>query len=232
MKNKTIRFAGLLIVACLAVLVIASQLLLKDDNTGPGGDFSGKAQSETSISSKREPLVASPGPNRSEEEPDVPDADLEEAESRDEPRPSVPEPTFSPQVLTDEQRAENRREIARMKEALPGNMWIPDEPAPGSAAEQGEKLRKTIELGDRIRKGVATREEKIEYYQSQIRSIRDKIDLIRYIAARTVELADAGNASYLSDSDVLAGGQQITEMENMIAEYERELAEAENLPAE
>ncbi|RJP44536.1 MAG: hypothetical protein C4548_05945 [Desulfobacteraceae bacterium] len=231
MKNKTILFAGFLIVACLAALVIASQLLLKDDSTGPGGDFIGKTQPETSISSKGEPLAASPGPGRAEEEPDVPDADLA-AENRDEPRPSVPEPIFSPQVLTDEQRAENRREIALMKEALPGNMWIPEEPVPGSGAEQGEKLRKTIELGDRIRKGVATRAEKIEYYQFQIRSNRDKIDLIRYIAARTTELADAGGDAYLSESDLRAGERQIIEMENKLAEYERDLAEAENLPAE
>lgn len=229
MKNKTILFAGFLIAVCLVALVIASQLLLKDDDAGLAGDTIGKTKPETLIPSKPEPLAATPDPGGPEGEPDAPSAGLE-AES--EPPASTPEPSFTPQVLTDEEREENRREIALMKEALPGNMWIPEEPAPGSGAARGEKLRKTIELGDRIRKGIATREEKIEYYQFQIRSSRDKIDLIRYIEARTAELAEISGDSYLSESDVLAGERQISEMESMIADYERELAEAESLPAE
>lgn len=72
MKNKTTLFAGFLIAVCLAALVIASQLLLKDDNTGLGGNSIGKTQPETSISSKRESLVASPAPGRTEEGPEAP----------------------------------------------------------------------------------------------------------------------------------------------------------------
>lgn len=128
-----------------------------------------------------------------------------------------------PHALTEAQREENRRELARMAEALPDNMWVPREPQPGFHPESGERLRKSIELSDKIRKGSASPEEQKAYYSYKLKETRDKIALIRYIAKRTEELSAETGKPYLSAGDIDTGEERIKELETLAETYQHHL---------
>jgi len=140
-------------------------------------------------------------------------------------KPEIPEPRQVPRQLTEEQKEENLREIAKMAEALPDNMWVPKDPTTGFSPERGEKLRKSIELNDKIRQGKATPEEQQKYYSFKLKETTDKIELIRYIASRTEELSGQSGKEYLTKSDVATGEERIEELEQLAAEFEQKLAE-------
>lgn len=118
---------------------------------------------------------------------------------------------------------ENQREIARMKEHLAGNMWIPEDPRFGVDPERSEQLGKSIILADKIRKGTATPEEKIRYYDFKIKAAGDRIDIIKYIADRTAELHKNDNKPYLTEQDRVVGEKRITQLEQEINGYKEML---------
>lgn len=140
-------------------------------------------------------------------------------------RPEKPQPRQVPRQLTEEQKEENLREIAKMAEALPDNMWVPKDPTIGFSPDRGEKLRKSIELSDKIRKETATPQEQQEYYTFKLKETTDKIELIRYIASRTEELSGQSGKEYLTKSDVATGEERIEELEQLAGDYEQKLDE-------
>ncbi len=140
-------------------------------------------------------------------------------------RPEKPEPRQVPRQLTEEQKEENLREIATMAEALPDNMWVPKDPTIGFSPDRGEKLRKSIELSDKIRKETATPQEQQEYYSFKLKETTDKIELIRYIASRTEELSGQSGKEYLTESDVATGEERIEELEQLAGDYQQRLNE-------
>jgi len=117
--------------------------------------------------------------------------------------------------------AEDQREIARMKEALPGNMWIPQTPKFGLDPERSKKLAESIMIADKIRKGTATPKEKITYYKYKIKSAQDRIDIIKYIADRTAQLQKQKHKTYLTEQDRVIGEKKITELEKKIEDYKQ-----------
>jgi hypothetical protein len=138
-------------------------------------------------------------------------------------RPKKPQPHQVPRQLTEEQKEENLREIAKMAEALPDNMWVPKDPTIGFSPDRGEKLRKSIELSDKIRKETATPQEQQEYYTFKLKETTDKIELIRYIASRTEELSGQSGKEYLTESDVATGEERIEELEQLAGDYQQKL---------
>ncbi|NOY69401.1 MAG: hypothetical protein GXP53_07920 [Deltaproteobacteria bacterium] len=114
---------------------------------------------------------------------------------------------------------ENRLEMARMKEKLAGNMWIPEDPRFGVDPERSERLGKSIILADKIRKGTATPKEKSEYYTFKIKSVQDRIDIIKYIADRTAELGKTSKKTYLTSQDRVVGEKKIAQFEKEINGY-------------
>lgn len=138
-------------------------------------------------------------------------------------RPEKPQPRQVPRQLTEEQKEENLREIAKMAETLPDNMWVPKNPTIGFSPDRGEKLRKSIELSDKIRKEAATPQEQQEYYTFKLKETTDKIELIRYIASRTKELSGQSGKEYLTKSDVATGEERIEELEQLAGDYQQKL---------
>ncbi len=131
-----------------------------------------------------------------------------------------------PRALTEEEKAENKREIARMKEKLPGNVWIPSDGfSKADSDEQKELLRRTLTLESKIMNDVATSEEKKEYYSYQLKSAKDKVDIIKYFQTRTAELSSETGAEYFDEADIEAGNAAIVEIEKEIAEHSKKLAE-------
>jgi len=217
MKNKRI-IIGTIVLAllCIALGITAASLFSGGEN-----DFPPPASSALTPA---RPVAAPPPPVTDPPDGSLPSviAPVEHPEtgiSPDEDR-SLPE---SRRGLTQEEAEESRREIARMKEALPGNMWIPEDPRFGYDPERGETLGKTIVLESKIRNSTATREEQVEYYTIKMRSVSDRIDLIRYIADRTGQMAEETGKSYLTEEDTIAGDDAITEMEAEIAIYREKL---------
>lgn len=141
------------------------------------------------------------------------------------PGTEKPEPRQVPRQLTEEQKEENRREMARMAEALPDNMWVPKDMEAGFSPDRGEKLRKSIELSDKIRKGNASPLEQKEFYSFKLKETTDKIELIRYIAERTEALSARSGKKYLTRSDIDTGAERIEELEQLAKEYEQRLSE-------
>ncbi len=121
---------------------------------------------------------------------------------------------------------ENQREIARMKKALPGNIWIPEDPRSGRNENRAKSLKKAILLSDKIAKGKATPEEKAEYYKLKIKAARDRIDIIEYIQERTQELSARNNKTYLTEDDIIAGKKAVADLEKKIENYRLKLEEA------
>ena len=140
-------------------------------------------------------------------------------------RQEKPQPRQVPRQLTEEQKEENLREIAKMTEALPDNMWVPKGPTIGFSPDRGEKLRKSIELSDKIRKKSATPKEQQEFYFFKLKETTDKIELIRYIARRTQELSAQSGKEYLTRSDMDTGEERIEELEEFATGFKQKLDE-------
>jgi len=130
----------------------------------------------------------------------------------------------------DELKAEDEREIMRMREMLPGNMWIPGEPTQDETREHQNTLRDMVTLENKLRKDSATGEEKKTYYEYKIKMVDDRIAIIRYYQKRTKELEEDTGRNYLSEQDMAHGNNAITELEEKRQEYLRALSEAENEP--
>ena len=135
-----------------------------------------------------------------------------------------------PEPDMDDLKAEDEREIMRMREMLPGNMWIPGEPTQEESREHQNTLRDMVILENKLRKDAATGEEKRTYYEYKIRMIDDRIAIIRYYQKRTKELEEDTGRDYLSDQDMAHGNNAVTELEYKRQEYVRSLSEVEDEP--
>ena len=226
MAGKSVKIgAGLVIILFIGLVVAAANLLLTDSPPNPPIKAS---QPEPAKADKPVPL---PTAQTTEDQAAAPQSTQKQkkqtpvTEPKEEGRPmaDVPPPG---RRLSPAQMAENRREIKRMKEKLPDNMWIPENPQFGKGNERGKRLGKAIQLGDKIKKGTATPEEKIEYYEFKINSARDRIELMQYIADRTRELEEKNQKQYLSASDIETGNEKIADLEKKISTYQEKLAEA------
>ncbi|MDM8518161.1 hypothetical protein QUF76_18340, partial [Desulfobacterales bacterium HSG16] len=121
-------------------------------------------------------------------------------------------------------KAEDLREIARMKQALPGNVWIPGESTQEEAEEQQKILKDVILIEKKMRKDSATPEEKRIFYKHKIKMVQDKIDIIKYYNQRTAELEIETGKPYLSQEDIEHGNKAIDELEHKRKEYDKELS--------
>lgn len=128
--------------------------------------------------------------------------------------------------LTDKDRKENEREIKRMMEKIPGNMWIPRDLTEEEQKEQRKMLRDIVLYGNKIRKGTATKEEKKIYYGLKSKQVADKIEFVEYIIGRVAELKDETGETYLDD-DIIS--QSKDSIKDFRAEYEKYLDELNKL---
>jgi hypothetical protein len=232
MENKSTKIFAALLGLLFVVLVAAAAYILFYPDTPTSGPVS-RVQTE----SIKQPSLTAPSQNSPAMTTGIqessPAAQPQNHTSSDGSQQFMHNTKQVPRQLTEEQKAENRREIARMAEALPYNMWVPKEPATGGYnPEQGEKLRKSIELSDKIRKGSASAKEQTSYYSYKLKETKDKIELIRYIARRTKELADQTGQEYLTQNDVATGEEKIAELEQLADQYQQKLSEINPVDSE
>ncbi|MCP4113439.1 MAG: hypothetical protein GY749_49245 [Desulfobacteraceae bacterium] len=188
-------------------------------------------QTDNHVAKKADVLKHTP-----ETQKNVPGKNENLTENRTEPVPvrQVQEKLAEDLIISDEEprdeeieqpEEENQREIERMKQALPGNMWIPGEPSEEEAEEQQQMLKHTILLEKKIRKDTATNEEKRVYYGYKIKMVQDRIDVIQYYQKRTSELETEGNRPYLTKEDIEQGNKAVAELEYQREEYDKLLSE-------
>ncbi len=229
MKNKSAKiFTILLVILFVSFIGAATYILLDQDKHPPAPSADIKTSNPPIAPDSLNTLSASPDLPQKTSDP------IAQAGVTTEPptaKSEKPEPRQVPRQLTEEQKEENRREISRMAEALPDNMWVPKDPTVGFSPERGEKLRKSIELSDKIRKETASPEEQTDYYSFKLKETTDKIELIRYIARRTEELSAQTGTEYLTQSDIDTGEGRIEELEQLAREFEQKLLQI-NPPAE
>jgi len=127
--------------------------------------------------------------------------------------------------LSAEERAENEKEIALMRKTLPGNTWIPYDMTESEQKAQREQMKESIMLENKMRRGTATLEEKRRYYENQIKSTQDRIDLLEYYMKRTAELTKETGREYYSKEDLAVGQESIEEFKDQIADYRNKLEE-------
>ena len=223
MKNKTSKILTIILVILLLAFIGGASYILQDQdkqapllpaqtrsiNAPDSSDHAGT--SPVPSAAPRKTSSAQPHANMIKDTPMA-------AQER-------PEPRQISRRLTEEQKQENLFEIAKMAEALPDNMWVPRDPGTGFSPERGERLRKSIELSDKIRKNTASPDEQRQYYTFKLKETADKIELIRYIAGRTEELALQSGKQYLTASDIDTGEERIMELEKAAQEFERKLSE-------
>jgi len=122
---------------------------------------------------------------------------------------------------------ENARELKRMQEMLPGNMWIPNIGSSTGSVDRSSEMRDLIILEGKIRNNTATVEEQKTYYTGKIKMVSDKIDIINYYQVRTQELAKENGTQYLSQKDLEIGQQAITANQEILQTYRAKLAAIE-----
>ncbi len=128
-----------------------------------------------------------------------------------------------PRELTDEERRENEREFRLMREKMPDNMWLPGDVSREEAKRQEKLLRDMILFGNKVQKGTATREESRRYYSLKIKSLNDKIELIKYFQERTAEKGKEEGNEYLTREDIEQGNQVISELKEDVNQYRDKL---------
>jgi hypothetical protein len=125
--------------------------------------------------------------------------------------------------LTPEQRAENEREFKRMREKIPGNMFIPGELSPEQAKEKEEMTRDLVYLGNKVSKGKATAEETKKYYQLKVKETEDKVEFIKYTFNRTEELAKETGRKYFDEETMNENKEALKNIEKELSEYKEAL---------
>lgn len=222
MENKSFKIFTVLLVLLLVLFIgAATYILLDKDKKAPPPPAQTKSINTPVPSNSSDTLSATPDMSQ-KASPEQPHASIMSKPAMT--KPEKPQPRQVPRQLTEEQKEENLREIAKMAEALPDNMWVPKDPTTGFSLERGEKLRKSIELNDKIRQGKASAKEQQEYYSFKLKETTDKIELIRYIARRTEELSAQSGKEYLTRSDMDTGEERIGELEQLAGEFAQKLS--------
>lgn len=125
--------------------------------------------------------------------------------------------------LTREEREENEAEYRRMRERIPGNMFIPGDLAPEEQKERRAFLRDVIVLGNRVRKGTATPEEAKQYYEMKKREASDKVVFMEYVIKRVQERHAETGKEYLDAKTMQESGDVINTFRKDIQKYDDEL---------
>jgi hypothetical protein len=131
--------------------------------------------------------------------------------------------TPGPRELTEEERLENEREFKRMRQKLPGNMWLPGDVSREESKRQEKVLRDMIVLGNKVQKGTATKKESQRYYSLKLKSLEDKVELIEYFQERTAEKEKEDGREYLTEDDIQQGKEAIEEIRNEADEFREKL---------
>jgi hypothetical protein len=126
-------------------------------------------------------------------------------------------------TLTPEEKLENEREFARMREKIPGNMFIPGELSEEERKEQGKFMKDMILLGNKVRKGTATKEETRKYYEMKTREVEDKIEFVRYILDRVEEKSRETGKQYLDEKTLSGSEEDIRKLEKELKTYQDKL---------
>lgn len=126
-------------------------------------------------------------------------------------------------TLTPEEKLENEREFARMREKMPGNMFIPGELSEEERKEQGAFMKEMILLGNKVRKGTATKEETRKYYEMKTEETEDKIEFVRYILNRVEEKSRETGKEYLDKKTLSGSDEDIGELEKELKTYQDKL---------
>lgn len=127
--------------------------------------------------------------------------------------------------LTPAQRAENEREFARMREKIPGNMWIPGSLTEEERKDRESTFRDIVVLGKKVEKGTATPEEARRYYTLQIRVTGDKAEFIEYTLNRVAQLQEEQGAGIMKGSMMERGREAVERMYSEVEEYQEKLKE-------
>ncbi len=214
------RFKHLSVIAVIVIVACVIIMQLKKDK-----DVTDPAAEQTVAEQTKARTPGTPGTAATHAKPAAKSTDVNKKMF---PKSKVEKPSNfkDPRALTAEEKAENKREIARMRKALPGNIWLPtDEFSQEDSDKQKEWLRKTLTIESKILNKTATKEEQKDYYTYQLKSSKDKIDIIKYYQARTAELSKKKGTEYLDDADIEAGNETIVAIEKEIAEHSKKLAE-------
>ncbi len=126
-------------------------------------------------------------------------------------------------TLTSAEKEENEREIRRMMQKIPGNLWIPRNLTEEEQKERRKMLRDAVVYGNRVRKGSATPEEKKRYYELKTKQIGDKIEFVQYVVGRILELRIETGREYLDDDDIEQSRKAIEEFKKEYELYKKEL---------
>lgn len=125
--------------------------------------------------------------------------------------------------LTVNTRDDRTDEMERMKEALPGNMFLPgldDSDFEGPSAA----IQDLVSLQQKVENSEATDEEKRRYYQFRSKMARDKISLINYFLSRSKELETSSGEAYFSPEDLEASQEALETNQALLDEFEYELS--------
>ncbi len=125
--------------------------------------------------------------------------------------------------LSDEEKAENEREFKRMREKIPGNMFIPGELTEEEGKERRQITRDIIVYGNKVRKGTATREEKKRYYELRVKESKDKLEFLNYIIGRSKEKSEETGKTYLDEDSLKESGGALKKIQDELKGYEEEL---------
>lgn len=121
--------------------------------------------------------------------------------------------------LTPEQKRENREEFARMRKEIPGNMFIPGELSENEQQQRRDFTRKIILLGNKVRNGKATTEEKKEYYSMRSKEVEDKIEFAEYIIKRVKEKNSETGRDYLPERILQRSTQDMEKLNEELQTY-------------
>ena len=125
--------------------------------------------------------------------------------------------------LTEDEKEETEREIKRMKEKIPGNIYIPGILSQEEAKIRRKMLRDVIYFGNKIRKGTATEKEKKRFYNIKEKQVTDKIEFIHYVLNRTKELSKENGKTYFNNSIILQSERVIELLKEKQKEIKEEL---------
>ncbi|MBF0118850.1 MAG: hypothetical protein HQK79_08435 [Desulfobacterales bacterium] len=117
-----------------------------------------------------------------------------------------------------------KKEIEQMKEVLPGNMMIPYELSAPESKEQNKLFSEIFMLEKKVNEGLATKEEKKEYYANKIKMAKDQIDIIKYYQGKIKKIETENGSKHLSQDDLKDADKKIEELNKELEEFKAKIA--------
>jgi hypothetical protein len=84
-------------------------------------------------------------------------------------------------------------------------------------------MKDMILLGNKVRKGTATKEETRKYYEMKTREVEDKIEFVRYILDRVEEKSRETGKQYLDEKTLSGSEEDIRKLEKELKTYQDKL---------